>query len=316
MKRALPLAICLLVAVMAWSQDEGEYRTWMQTAGGAAGTLKKNLDAKNGPAAAADARKLQEVFNHVHEFWQGKNSEDAMKCFVGFYLTLPASLDRFWQRWKQAWQVKWRASAFRVNFDLHRASGLWLWPLLFIFAWSGVMLNLPDVYHRVTDAIFEYRPPAPENMSVPVPGQARPPRLDFRAAIAAAQGLMAEQAANHGFSVGRPVVLQYKEDERKCFYNVHSSRDVWSRDDISSTVITFDADTGALRAVNLPTGEHVGNTISMWLSALHFAWVVGLPYRIFVCVLGLVIAMLSYTGVHIWWKRRTIRLRSPCFSPV
>jgi len=83
MKHAVLIAICLLVAVVAWGQDEGEYRTWMQTAGGTVGSLKKNLDAKNGPAAAADARKLQEVFNHVHEFWQTKNSEDAMKFAMG-----------------------------------------------------------------------------------------------------------------------------------------------------------------------------------------------------------------------------------------
>jgi len=27
-------------------------------------------------------------------------------CFVGFYLTVPITLERFGQRWKQAWQVK------------------------------------------------------------------------------------------------------------------------------------------------------------------------------------------------------------------
>jgi uncharacterized iron-regulated membrane protein len=38
--------------------------------------------------------------------------------------------------------------------------------------------------------------------------------------------------------------------------------------------------------------------------ALHMANVWGLPYKIFVCVLGLVIVMLSATGVLIWWKKR------------
>jgi len=32
-----------------------------------------------------------------------------------------------------------------------------------------------------------------------------------------------------------------------------------------------------------------------------------LPYRIFVCGLGLVIVMLSVTGVYIWWKKRQAR---------
>ncbi len=57
-----------------------------------------------------------------------------------------------------------------------------------------------------------------------------------------------------------------------------------------------------------PTGEHSGNTVSNWLRALHRADVFGLPYRIFVCVLGLIITMLSVTGVYIWWKKRKARI--------
>ena len=37
--------------------------------------------------------------------------------------------------------------------------------------------------------------------------------------------------------------------------------------------------------------------------------VFGLPYRIFVCILGLVITMLSLTGVYIWWKKRVARAK-------
>jgi uncharacterized iron-regulated membrane protein len=73
------------------------------------------------------------------------------------------------------------------------------------------------------------------------------------------------------------------------------------------TTLTFNADTGALRSLNLPTGEHTGNTVFTWLVGLHQAWVFGLPYRIFLCVLGIVIAMLSCTGVYIWGKKRSWR---------
>src|ERR1700758_1906115 len=45
-----------------------------------------------------------------------------------------------------------RADAFRINFDLHRAGGLWFWLLLFVFPWSSVMLALRPVYERVTKA--------------------------------------------------------------------------------------------------------------------------------------------------------------------
>ena len=52
----------------------------------------------------------------------------------------------------------------------------------------------------------------------------------------------------------------------------------------------------------------LANLIRTWLFALHMAHVFGLPFRIFVCVLGLVITTLSATGVYIWWKKRSARL--------
>ena len=202
-------------------------------------------------------------------------------CFVGFYLTLPAGNRAFWRRWKLAWLIKWRASAFRLNFDLHRAGGLWLWPLFFIFAWSGVMLNLRPVYDRVTRAVFDYKPDSGVSMSLR-PRRTESPRLDWRAAQATGERLTAEQAAIHGFAVKRPVGLGYVSELGLYRYSVRSSRDV--RDRGWDTDVTFDGDTGELRILSLPTGQHRGNTVTNWLWALHFADVFGLViYRLVVC---------------------------------
>jgi len=43
------------------------------------------------------------------------------------------------------------------------------------------------------------------------------------------------------------------------------------------------------------------------MGALPMAQVFGLPYRIFVALLGLVVAVLSVTGVLLWWKKRQAR---------
>jgi len=228
-------------------------------------------------------------------------------CFIGFYLTLPLSTGAFWRRWKTAWLVKWKAGAYRLNFDLHRAGGLWLWPMLLIFAWSSVMFNLYQIYDWATGAVFDYVPLSghPDRMTP------HSPRLDFRAALSTGERLTAEQATRNGFSVQRAVMLYRMGGVYT--YDVKSSRD--SRDKLGLTSINFDAETGALISLDLPTGEHSGNTITYWLRALHMADVFGLPYRIFVCVLGLVITMLSVTGVYIWWKKRKARLHRQSRSP-
>ncbi|MGH7879449.1 MAG: PepSY-associated TM helix domain-containing protein [Candidatus Binataceae bacterium] len=233
-----------------------------------------------------------------------------LDCFVGFYLTLPVSSNAFWRRWESAWLIKRPARAFRLNFDLHRASGLWLWPILLIFAWSSVYMNLWDaVYTWATLAVLEYK--AHWSELAPLPQPLENPRLDFRSALATGERLMAEQATSHGFSVRRPVSLSFDSTDGVYHYTVRSSRDIEDRDKDAffggRTELYFDARSGVLRLLLLPTGQYSGNTVTTWLYHLHMANVFGLPWRIFVCVLGLAITMLSVTGIYIWWKKRRAR---------
>jgi hypothetical protein len=80
MKHILLSTICLTaLAVAVLAQDEADYQKWMKTVGATSGSLRKNLEAKNGDAASADAKKLQEVFGQVHDFWHKKNVDDAAK---------------------------------------------------------------------------------------------------------------------------------------------------------------------------------------------------------------------------------------------
>jgi len=112
----------------------------------------------------------------------------------------------------------------------------------------------------------------------------------------------------HGFTVEQPVSLGLDRAHGIYTYSVRSSLDIQDRR--GQTVVAFDADNGEFKDLQLPTGQYNGLTVTMWLKALHDANVFGLPYRIFVCVLGLAIAMLSLTGAIIWLKKRRARLES------
>ncbi len=80
MKNAVLLAACFLcLAVTVSAQNKAEYQNWMQTIRAAGRSLNENLEAKSGDAAAADAKKLQEVFSQVLAFWAKNNISDAMK---------------------------------------------------------------------------------------------------------------------------------------------------------------------------------------------------------------------------------------------
>lgn len=244
-----------------------------------------------------------------------------LDCFVSAYLTFPATgrkqsgeiADRptpsFWIRWKPAWLVKWQASSYRINFDLHRAGGLWCWLALLIFAWSSVYMNLhKEVYaptmRLVTDYPLRY-------WELPVgTTHLDQPKLSWQQALAVGDRHWIEQSQLLGFRIESPESLRLDRARGLYVYAVRTSRDIQERKGRSR--LAFDADTGQLRYLEIPTGQHTGLTVTMWLAALHDADVaiLGLPYRIFVCVLGLVVTMLSVTGVYIWWKKRKSRLQS------
>ncbi len=241
------------------------------------------------------------ILGVVAVFW-------TLDCFNGFYLTLPISLTSFWSRWKPAWLIKRGAGFYRLNLDLHRASGLWLWLVLFLFAWSSVMFNMRPVYDWVMPKLFDHRT-SMDNRKELMQRPSKPhPALDWRAAQTIGEQLMTEQAAKYRFTFKDPHGLAYNEKYGLYVYSVRSSRDVFKRSPKGgSTSVAFDGDTGALYKLSTPTGEHMGNTITAWLYALHMVRVFGLPYQIFVCALGLVVAMLSGTGVYIWWRKRKAR---------
>ncbi|WP_198162242.1 PepSY-associated TM helix domain-containing protein, partial [Methylosinus sp. R-45379] len=125
-------------------------------------------------------------------------------------------------------------------------------------------------------------------------------------AQAIAMRLMDEQARAHGFTVSRPVELTLDRASGLYRYRIRSSRDIG--DKYGQTTVWFDAYSGTLRSLDLPTSFRAGNTLTTWLYELHKANLFGLPYKIFVCVFGLAIVMLSVTGVYVWWKKWMARL--------
>ncbi len=231
-----------------------------------------------------------------------------LDCFVGFYLTLPAGGERsrkgFFARWKPSWLVKLKSSFYRANFDLHRASGLWLWAILLVYAWSSVFFTLPNFYTRATQLVLDYEPPVWAQAGT-TQDDGRTP-MEWEAAQPTGERLMAEAARRHGFAIERALALYRMRDKGLYEYRVRSSRDIG--DKAGSTSILFDSRSGELKALSLPTGHRSGTTLTTWLIELHMANLFGLPYRLFVCLLGLVITMLSVTGVYIWWKKRSARL--------
>ncbi|MFD0912076.1 PepSY-associated TM helix domain-containing protein [Methylophilus luteus] len=242
-------------------------------------------------------------------------------CFIGAYLTWPArqrkaglikpaltaqAQPNTWlRRWWRAWQVRWQGGAAKVNFDLHRAGGLWLWAMLLVFAWSSVAFNLRDVYYPVMGTLF-----SKQGFGEEIPRLAQPllhPRLDAHAALATGRSLMQQLSLAMQFAIHHEAKLYYDAGKGTYTYIVNSSRDVSEKS--ANTAVMFNANSGERLAVYLPTGAAAGDSITQWLLALHTAKVWGLPMQIFVSAMGVGVFGLSVTGVLIWLKKRQARQR-------
>jgi uncharacterized iron-regulated membrane protein len=249
-------------------------------------------------------------------------------CCIGFYVTLPQprrtltnrtltsrsnksfesrhnqrSIKSWWQRWLPAWQIKRGAGATRLNFDLHRANGLWFWAVLFMLALSGVFFNLQTEVFRPVVNLFS--PLAEETAPAlkKLPQAFAPVRLSFDQAIAAAQRLRSAssksmQLAYVGLHPDAPGFYRVR------FADTERGDDNWH---FRYENLFIDGASGELvRRVSYFSGS-TGDQFMLWQYPLHSGQVFGFWGRVFIGITGAVVVLLTATGVIIWLKKRRAR---------
>lgn len=213
--------------------------------------------------------------------------------FVGFALTLPRGRP-FLAKWRPAFGVK-GGSAFRLNLDLHRAAGLWLFLLLIIIAISSVTMNLRQEVVEPVVKLFSSLTPSP--LSGPPLEKLRDRTLSYDVVLAHAEQEARARGWDEAFS--------------EIFYSPHYGVFGVSFGDHDDPMTTrwlyFDGVTGAYRSAFLPGVGTAGDIFMQLQFPIHSGRVLGLPGRIIIAVMGVVIAGLSVTGVYIWWKKRAGR---------
>lgn len=236
-----------------------------------------------------------------------------LDCFVGAYLTLPAKtrgagLSTFWRRWQTAWQVRRGSSPFRLNFDLHRASGLWLWGVLAILALTSVYFNLKQqVFMPVVSIFGTVSPP----LGAYLPGSPRPERsqnkiVGFDAAVRAARDVIPAR-----FQSFRPYFVSH--NPAMAGYVVFFETPNYGKGafDVQMATVLIDDRAGTVKGFeSYDSGTAVDKFIALQYP-LHSGKILGLPGRILICIAGLATALLSITGIYIWLiKRRARRART------
>lgn len=240
-------------------------------------------------------------------------------CFVGFVLTLPQRRrakrngsatsspppKRFWARWRLAWMIKASGSAYRINFDLHRAFSLWTWSLLLVIAFTAFSLNLNrEVFAPVLRTMSSYTPSAFELRTPTLPDKPIEPRTSYADILARAE----EDGRLRGWR--EPVgVLFYAAQHgiySASFFNPGEAHGVGG---VGPARLYYDGIDGRPLGGRLPWQGTAADIFAQAQFPVHSGRILGLPGRIMISIVGLVVAMLSATGVLIWWRKRAARNR-------
>jgi uncharacterized iron-regulated membrane protein len=181
---------------------------------------------------------------------------------------------------------------------LHRAGGLWVWGMLLILAVSGVAMNLPDQVFRPVLAWVSPLQPSYAALAVQRAVRPREPVIGFDAALRIA---LVHQPRS------RPTGVFHDSG----LYGVGLARaSTDGENGLGPTYLYLDDRNGRLMQISGPRDGSVGDRFAALQFQLHSGRILGLGGRIFVSFLGLMVAMLSITGVVIWWKKRRSRVEN------
>lgn len=224
-------------------------------------------------------------------------------CFVALWLTLPRGKP-FWKKWSTAWKVK-GGHAYRLNFDLHRAGGLWLWLLLLPIAVSSVAMNLPSQVFKPAVSLFSPIEPSVYEARGRMPvGDLGVTQLSYQQAY--------ERAVQEGKRLGLTAAIGelYYSFEYNFYGAGFGQHDTEAH---GKSWLFFHGTDGRLLGQEIAGQGTLGEQFYRLQLPIHGGRIIGVTGQVMIAVLGVLIAGLSGTGVYIWWRkwqaRRTSKAR-------
>jgi uncharacterized iron-regulated membrane protein len=192
--------------------------------------------------------------------------------------------------------VRWRAGAYKLNFDLHRAGSLWTWALLLTLAFTAFSLN----FYR------ELFPRARAGLAA----HAHAARCAARRAGDAAAGLgrgagAARAAARRGWTA--PAGALYHAPARRVRVQFFRPEDGHGAGGAGHPELYIDSRDGRVLGERRPWQGTAADLFVQAQFPLHSGRILGLPGRVLISAMGLVVAGLSLTGLVIWWRKRGAR---------
>jgi uncharacterized iron-regulated membrane protein len=202
------------------------------------------------------------------------------------------------QHWRKSFSFRWRQGSYKRNFDLHRSGGVWIWCMVLMLAITSISMNLGEQVMRPLVAVFSELAPGPF-VTQPVHGQAIEPLLGREQALQIAR----DKARQKGITQPAGGIFYAP---LQGFYGVgfFSADNDHGDGGLGNPWLYIDAASGELISASIPGTGSLGDLFLQAQFPLHSGRILGMPGRIVMSVTGVLVAMLSATGIVIWWRKR------------
>jgi uncharacterized iron-regulated membrane protein len=220
----------------------------------------------------------------------------ALDCFIALSISFPSA-----STWSKSFSFRWHQGSTKLNFDLHRSGGVWIWGVLLILSVTAVSMNLTPQVMRPLVSLFSPLTPTPFTRTPNPPEHPIEPVVDRRTILqlATAEAKQLSWSTPPGGIFYVPEIGVYGVT---FFEPGHEHGDVG----LGNPSLYFEKD-GSPSGAKIPGSGSAGDIFLQAQFPLHSGRIFGLPGRILVSMMGLLVAMLSVTGVILWQKKRVAR---------
>ncbi|WP_339068798.1 PepSY-associated TM helix domain-containing protein [Teredinibacter turnerae] len=218
-----------------------------------------------------------------------------LDSFVAIAISFPAR-----RSWQKSFLFRWKSGGYKLNFDLHRSGGVWVWALLLIIAVTSVSMNLGfQVVRPVVNAISPLTPSPFETQTF---NAYSTPALSRAEAVELAR----IEAPKH--DITDPIGgLFYARDYNLYGIGFFTPGNSHGDGGLGNPWLYFDGNTGAYVGATIPGEGSAGDIFMQAQFPLHSGRILGVTGRVIMSFLGALIAMLSITGIVIWARKRKAR---------
>lgn len=222
-----------------------------------------------------------------------------LDCFIALYLSFPN-----WRSWRKSFAFRWKAGGTKLTFDLHRSGGVWVWLLLLVLAITSVSMNLTDkVVRPLLSTVSTLSTDAFASRTM------NPPEKPILAQVTRDEVIALARAEGDKRGWKEPVGGVFYASAFG-LYGVGFFQPGNDHGDVGlgNAWLYFDGQNGKFVSDRVPGTGSAGDIFLQLQFPLHSGRIAGLPGRIVLSFLGVVVAMLSVTGVIIWVRKRRARL--------